>query len=120
MGLGAFRNPKKEIIIEKIFELFGENFIGNKILKIHDLSISCLKLLNNDNDNQLLFQKMKNSQENYFNKKMKEEKVSKFFENIKISKVLFEKSFLYDENLIFYLDFQQIDSFIKKFGFVIL
>jgi hypothetical protein len=72
LDIGSIRNSKKEAIINEIIEIIGEKFISNKIVKLHDMSISCCKFIkNSENENQLLFQKIVNYQKKIKKRKPK-------------------------------------------------
>ena len=77
LDIGSIKNPKKEAIINEIIEIIGEKFVSNKIVKLHDMSISCCKFIKNlENENQLLFQKIVNYQRNLFKKNRKQKSKS--------------------------------------------
>ena len=120
LGIGSIRNSKKEAIINEIIEIIGEKFISNKIVKLHDMSISCCKFIkNSENENQLLFQKIVNYQRNLFKTKLKSAS-QKLLSHVNNSIISFENSIHSSNNLMFYFDTSRMIFFGKTFNFIIL
>lgn len=120
LGIGSIRNSKKEAIINEIIEIIGEKFISNKIVKLHDMSISCCKFIkNSENENQLLFQKIVNYQRNLFKKKLKNAS-QKVLSHVNNSIISFENSIHSSNNLMFYFDTNRMIFFGNTFNFIIL